>query len=71
MDRNAKFASPETKNAVDGASIGLFGRFQIPPEIGLLISSFMTPRKSIGMIAVDTATHANARSYSPLENSAE
>ena len=71
MDRNAKFASPETKNAVDGASIGLFGRFQVPPEIGLLISSFMTPRKSIGMIAVDTATHANARSYSPLENSAE
>ena len=71
MDRNAKFASPATKNAVDGASIGLFGRFQIPPEIGLLISSFMTSRKSIGMIAVDTATHANARSYSPLENSAE
>ena len=71
MDRNAIFASPATKNAVDGASIGLFGRFQIPPEIGLLISSFMTPRKSIGMIAVDTATHANARSYSPQENSAE
>lgn len=65
MDRNVKFALPATKNAVDGASIGLFGQFQIPPEIGLLISSFITPREGIGMIAVDKATHANARSYSP------
>ena len=71
MDRNVKFALPATKNAVDGASIGLFGQFQIRPEIGLLISSFITPREGIGMIAVDKATHANARSYFPLENSAE
>ncbi len=71
MDRNAKFALPATKGAVDGASIELFWQFQIPTEISLLISSFMTSYEGIGMLAVDKATHASVHSYSPLENSAK